>query len=87
MKRLWLVFSQAVTVLLAAWFVVATLKPDWLGRRPSLPAVGSVSLIEAPPPPATVLMCQSAPSLLSHVPAPLLNTMSSTVALPGTANV
>lgn len=52
MKRLWLVFSQAVTVLLAAWFVVATLKPDWLGRRPSLPAAGSVSLIEAPPPPA-----------------------------------
>ena len=28
MKRLWLVFAQAVTVLLAAWFVVATLKPQ-----------------------------------------------------------
>ncbi|WP_374667441.1 S1C family serine protease [Ramlibacter sp.] len=55
MKRLWLVFSQAVTVLLAAYFVVATLKPDWLGRRPSLPAAGNVSLIEAPAPaPGTV---------------------------------
>ncbi len=30
MKRLWLVFSQAVTVMLAMWFVVATLKPDWI---------------------------------------------------------
>ena len=31
MKRLWLVFAQAVTVLLAAYFVVLTLKPGWLG--------------------------------------------------------
>ena len=30
MKRIWLVFSQSVTVLLAAWFVVATLQPAWL---------------------------------------------------------
>ncbi|MEY4978372.1 MAG: hypothetical protein RLZZ352_642 [Pseudomonadota bacterium] len=39
MKRLWLVFTQTVTVLLAAYFVVATLKPQWLNRRPSLPTV------------------------------------------------
>ena len=32
MKRLWLVFAQAVTVLLAAYFVVGTLKPEWLQR-------------------------------------------------------
>ena len=31
MKRLWLVFSQSCTVLLAAYFVVSTLKPQWLG--------------------------------------------------------
>jgi serine protease DegQ len=31
MKRLWLLFSQSVTVLLAAYFVLATLKPGWLG--------------------------------------------------------
>ncbi|RRD56325.1 PDZ domain-containing protein [Comamonadaceae bacterium OH2545_COT-014] len=30
MKRLWLFFTQAVTVLLAAYFVVTTLKPGWL---------------------------------------------------------
>ena len=31
MRKLWLLFSQAVTVLLALWFVVATLKPTWIG--------------------------------------------------------
>ncbi len=46
MKRLWLVFSQAATVLLAAYFVVATLQPNWLGR--SAGPSGTVSVIEAP---------------------------------------
>lgn len=32
MKKLWLLFSQVVTVLLACWFVVATLQPGWLQR-------------------------------------------------------
>ena len=50
MKRFWLLFSQTVTVLLAAYFVVGTLKPDWLGKR-SLRA-GEVTLIEAPTPAA-----------------------------------
>ena len=48
MRRSWLVFSQVVTVLLAAWFVVATLKPEWLGRASVNRGTG-VSLIEAPP--------------------------------------
>ena len=30
MRRHWLLFSQTVTVLLAAWFILATLKPQWL---------------------------------------------------------
>ena len=46
MKRTWLLFSQAVTVLVAAWFVVATLQPQWLGRGNAL--IGGVSVIEAP---------------------------------------
>ena len=45
MKRLWLLFSQVATVLLAAYFVVATLKPDWLGKN--LARSGIVSVIEA----------------------------------------
>lgn len=41
MRRYWLIFSQTVTVLVAAWFVVATLKPQWLSNA-------SVTLLEAP---------------------------------------
>jgi len=51
MKRTWLLFAQAVTVLLAAYFVVATLKPEWLNRRAG-PLNGLVSVIEAPAAPA-----------------------------------
>ena len=39
MKRYWLLFSQTVTVLVAAWFVVATLKPQWLNKRPVLASI------------------------------------------------
>lgn len=46
MKRLWLIFAQTVTVLLAVFFVVATLQPQWLGRRASMPSV--VPVFEAP---------------------------------------
>jgi serine protease DegQ len=48
MRRYWLLFSQAVTVLLAAWFVVATLKPELLNRRPVMSASTGVPLVEAP---------------------------------------
>ena len=33
MKKLWLLFSQVATVLLAVWFVLVTLKPEWLNQR------------------------------------------------------
>ena len=46
MKRFWLLFSQTVTVLLAAYFVVGTLKPEWLGSR--LSRSGTVALVQAP---------------------------------------
>ncbi len=39
MKRYWLLFSQTVTILVAVWFVVATLKPQWLNRRPVLASI------------------------------------------------
>jgi serine protease DegQ len=47
MRKIWLFFTQAVTVLLAAWFVVATLKPELLGRKPQMGS-GLVPTIEAP---------------------------------------
>ena len=37
MRRYWLLFAQAVTVGLALWFIVATLKPEWLAPRAVLP--------------------------------------------------
>ena len=46
MKRLWLVFAQSVTVLLAMFFVTATLKPEWLNRRPLIAPV--VPVFESP---------------------------------------
>jgi Do/DeqQ family serine protease len=46
MKRYWLLFSQTVTVLLALWFVVATLKPHWLHKRPQLTRIVQVFEVE-----------------------------------------
>ena len=48
MRKFWLLFSQTVTVLVAAFFVVATLKPQWIERRPFAGSVGAISVIEAP---------------------------------------
>lgn len=47
MKRYWLLFSQSVTVLLAAYFIVATLQPGWLRGGNTLSRAG-ISLLEAP---------------------------------------
>ena len=47
MKRLWLLFSQTATILLAAYFVVGTLKPQWLGKHAA--DSDAAVLIEAPP--------------------------------------
>ncbi|MES3011678.1 MAG: trypsin-like peptidase domain-containing protein [Pseudomonadota bacterium] len=46
MKRFWSLFSQTVTVALAGYFVVATLKPEWLAQRPSVSS--AVALLQAP---------------------------------------
>lgn len=54
MRRYWLLFSQAVTVLLAAYFVVSTLQPGWMGRAAGLHHGTGVALIEAPAPPGTI---------------------------------
>ena len=46
MRRLWLLFTQTVTVLVAIWFVLITLKPEWL-QRPSL-WNADVQVLQAP---------------------------------------
>ncbi|MDY0743026.1 trypsin-like peptidase domain-containing protein [Paucibacter sp. R3-3] len=50
MRRLWLIFAQATTVALAVVFVLQTLKPGWLGERPSHPQMVQTVLTSAPPP-------------------------------------
>jgi serine protease DegQ len=48
MNRLWLLFCQAITILLAAWFVVTTLQPGWISNPQVSSLVGQVTLREAP---------------------------------------
>ena len=55
MKRFWLFFSQSVTVLLAALFIITTLKPAWLGNSAgwlgsSKAQVAGITVTEAPAP-------------------------------------
>ena len=49
MRRLWLLFAQAVTVCIAVLFVVTTLRPDWLGLKPQYRSPnGTVGLLPSP---------------------------------------
>jgi len=45
-SRLWLLFAQTITILLAAWFIVATLKPSWVPDEGVSSIVNSVTLKE-----------------------------------------
>ncbi|WKB54770.1 Do family serine endopeptidase [Eleftheria terrae] len=51
MRNTWLIFSQAVTVAVAALFVVATLKPEWLERN-ATGVAPTVSITQVPQVPA-----------------------------------
>ena len=44
LKRLWLIFAQAVTVALAVFFVLATLRPQWFKNPPTLAALPAASV-------------------------------------------
>jgi len=44
MRRLWLLFAQTVTVGLALWFIVASLKPEWLGDLSGRPQLDSTKV-------------------------------------------
>jgi len=47
LSRLWFLFAQAVTILIAAWFVLITLKPEWLAGASVTTIVDSVTLKES----------------------------------------
>ena len=48
MRRTWLIFSQAVTVAVAVLFVIATLKPEWVGRGAASSTPNVVSIVTSP---------------------------------------
>ncbi|HXF46933.1 MAG TPA: trypsin-like peptidase domain-containing protein [Burkholderiaceae bacterium] len=55
LRRLWLLFAQATTIGLAALFIVATLKPEWLRKAPpvvSTPLTENVAIQRAATPEA-----------------------------------
>ncbi len=75
MRRIWLVFSQAVTVAMAVLFVVVTLKPQWLREVPPSTS-GTASAPAAPPavgaaPVPAVAVADGTPSNLAAVTPPL----------------
>ena len=47
LNRLWLLFAQTVTILLAAWFILITLKPGWLAEANVTTIVDRVTLKES----------------------------------------
>ena len=67
MKRYWLLFAQTVTVLLAVWFVLTTLKPEWFNRAAPIPGV---TLLEAPSvAPGSVMSGSLSPAAKRAAPA------------------
>lgn len=66
MQRLWLIFAQTTTVLVAAFFVIATFKPAWLGKsQPDMVTVAEP--IATQPAPATSTYREAARKALPAV--------------------
>jgi len=79
LKRLWLIFAQAVTVALAAVFVASTLKPQWLqpARLQEAPVAQTARQIALPPtPPASVVRTGFAQAARAAAPAVVSITAS-----------
>ncbi len=82
LKRLWLIFAQAVTVVLAAIFVVSTLRPQWLQQARWREATNAVTAQTAhqialpPTPPASVVRIGFAQAARAASPAVVSITAS-----------
>jgi serine protease DegQ len=78
MRKLWLLFAQAVTLTLAAIFVVSLVKPDWLAWRTQV-----VEVREVQPPQAAVVTPVSVPP----APAKLSFSEAARKATPSVVNI
>jgi serine protease DegQ len=79
-RRLWLVFSQAVTVALAVLFVVGTLKPQWIARMPSGAQPDVVAIHTAAPPASATSLAAGSLSAAVNRAAPAVVSVSATKA-------
>ena len=78
-RRTWLVFSQAVTVAVAALFVVLTLKPDWLPRGAASRAQPAATLTQiSSAAPATGAEAGSGFALAARRAAPAVVSVTAT---------
>lgn len=86
MRRLWLLFAQTVTVCLGILFIVATLRPDWLGSGTKAPGPATAPAPAAPEAAASLpqasyaaAVAQATPSVVNiytskHINVPLIPT-------------
>lgn len=65
MRNLWLLFTQTVTVCLAIWFTVSTLKPEWVTSTPPPPLILQAPAQE----PAPALLASYAKAVQLAAPA------------------
>jgi len=85
LRKTWLVFSQAVTVAVAALFVVVTLKPEWLGSGRSVVALPAPTIVQAPPPAASAAVVNTGYSAAARRATPAVVSVVATK-LPRGAN-
>ncbi|MCV2356646.1 trypsin-like peptidase domain-containing protein [Paucibacter sp. B2R-40] len=85
MRKLWLIFAQTTTVVMAILFVLSTLKPEWLRptTNPALPAANQPALSAAYPPALAASSGQRAGySLASRRAAPAVVSITANKAPP-----
>ena len=79
MRRLWLLFAQAVTVTLAVLFVVSLVKPEWMAWRANV-----VEIRQGTAPPAPVLQTSAMPP---GTPRALSFSEAAKKAIPSVVNI
>ncbi|MEO8524315.1 MAG: trypsin-like peptidase domain-containing protein [Caldimonas sp.] len=66
MRKAWLLFSQTVTIAVALLFVIATLKPQWLGRGRDVVNLSATAIAPLPAPVQNVSLLGPAAATTSY---------------------
>ena len=78
MRRTWLVFSQAVTVAVAALFVLLTFKPEWLPAGRGGAALPAPTLVQVAPAPTPASGAATGYALAARRAAPAVVSVTAT---------